>query len=103
MKTVEIDMIHQDIDHRVIEDIGEVPNFEDPCKVILYNDNHNSMQHVMECLIKVFGHSVGMAKKIMLEAHKNGKTVAQVEGREEAVKHKQQLESAGITAEVETM
>lgn len=70
-------------------------------QVVLYNDNVNTVDYVVKCLIRIFGHPQGLAEKIMLEAHKTGRTIAQVEGREKAMQHKQQLEAAGLTADVE--
>lgn len=70
-------------------------------QVILYNDNVNTVEYVVSCLIKIFGHPQGLAEKIMMEAHKTGRTIAQVESREKAMQHKQQLEAAGLTADVE--
>ena len=70
-------------------------------QVVLYNDDVNSFDHVVHCLQDVFGHSHQIAEKVALEAHKNGKAIAEVEGHTEAVHHKEQLVSYGLTAEVE--
>jgi ATP-dependent Clp protease adapter protein ClpS len=70
-------------------------------QVIIYNDSHNTCIHVIMCLISVFGHSFELAKKIMMEAHRRGKAIAQVEGRDDAVRHCSQLIAFGITAKVE--
>ena len=71
------------------------------CQVVLYNDDVNSFEHVIKTVMQVFEHPHAIAMKLAWDAHQNGKTVAQVEGREDAVLHKQQLQSAGLTAEVE--
>jgi ATP-dependent Clp protease adaptor protein ClpS len=76
---------------------------EDMCQVVLFNDDHNTMEHVVECLMRVFGHPTELAGKIMLEAHERGRAVAEVEGRTEAAKHRDQLVSFGLTATVETL
>ena len=44
-------------------------------KVILYNDEFNSFDHVEECLRKICFKSKSEAKKIALEAHNKGKSV----------------------------
>src|SRR6266542_6692464 len=47
-----------------------------PYKVILHNDEHNSMEHVIESLRKaVPGMTLGKATAIMWEAHTSGKAV----------------------------
>jgi ATP-dependent Clp protease adaptor protein ClpS len=73
---------------------------EDLCEVILFNDDHNTAEFVVEALVKVFAHPVELAAKIMFEAHTKGKSIAEVEGETPATLHKQQLESLGLTAEV---
>ena len=73
---------------------------EDLCEVILYNDDHNIAEFVVEALMKVFAHPIELAAKIMFEAHTKGKAIAEVEGETPATLHKQQLESLGLTAEV---
>lgn len=87
---------------RVLEkqDTGTGTGFGD-YQVILYNDNHNTCEHVAGCLMTVFGHSFDMATKIMLEAHRKGRTIAQVEGRDDAVRHCGQLVSKGLESKVE--
>ena len=76
---------------------------DDPCQVILHNDEVNTMPFVIACLVQVFGHPVALAAKIMAEAHRNGRAVAQVEDRATATQHRQQLQSFGLTADVEPL
>jgi ATP-dependent Clp protease adapter protein ClpS len=70
-------------------------------QVILYNDSRNTCDHVVSCLMSIFGHSHAMAMKIMLEAHTSGRTIAQVEGQIEAIHHVIQLTQAGLQAKSE--
>ena len=71
------------------------------CQVVLYNDNVNDMVHVVDSLIMVFGHNVGIATKVMMEAHEKGRAVAEVEEAEKAIVHKAQLTARKLTADVE--
>ncbi|NCC51152.1 MAG: ATP-dependent Clp protease adaptor ClpS [Spartobacteria bacterium] len=70
-------------------------------QVILYNDDANSMERVVMCLMKIFGHNTQLAVKIMLEAHEKGRAVAEIEPREAAQLHKDQLQSYGLLAAIE--
>jgi ATP-dependent Clp protease adapter protein ClpS len=79
---------------------GEV-KLEDMFQLVIWNDDVNSMEHVVGCLMKVFGHTIHLAVKIMKEAHDKGKAVAEVESEHEAKLHKSQLESQGITVTLE--
>jgi ATP-dependent Clp protease adaptor protein ClpS len=71
------------------------------CQVVLFNDNHNSFDHVILSLIAVFGHNEAIAKKVAMEAHTTGKSVAEVEEAEKALLHKEMLETLGLTSEIE--
>lgn len=88
------------VPQRMVE-TGAVEKLEDVYEVILYNDDHNEAFYVVDCLVKVFAHPVGLAVKIMLEAHNTGRAIAQVEGLSEARLHRDQLVSAGLTADIE--
>lgn len=56
---------------KVIDDINSIYGH----KVILYNDNVNSFDHVEECLIKICFKAEDEAIKIAMEAHTKGKAV----------------------------
>ena len=74
---------------------------EDFCQVLLHNDDHNAADYVVDCLMRVFGHKTPLAIKIMLEAHENGKSIAEVEGESRAKRHRDQLQSCGLSSTVE--
>lgn len=93
MSTATIEKPQQAQDEGVIFDRG--------WQVVLFNDDVNAFHNVVNWLMQIFGHTVELATKIALEAHKNGKTVAEVEGHDSALLHKQQLQSFGLCAEVE--
>jgi len=95
-RTGRLDEVHPLLDHRIF-DSGE------QCQVILFDDDHNTYQHVVQTLMQVFSYSEGMADKITLDAHKTGKTIAQVEDHEKAVKHVSELTAAGLKAEVDSL
>ena len=82
---------------------GKKPHvsLEDMFQVILHNDDHNTMEHVIAALMQVFGHSAHLAFKIMKEAHLKGKAVADVEPETEAKLHRDQLQSLSLTSTVE--
>lgn len=73
---------------------------EDLCEVVLFNDDHNTAEFVVDALMQVFAHSMELAAKIMYEAHTKGKAIAEVEAETQAKLHKQQLQALGLTAEV---
>lgn len=71
------------------------------CQVVLFNDDINSMEYVVLCLMQVFGHNLPIAAKIMYEAHHRGRAIAEVEGESSANHHTTQLHTHGLNAVVE--
>lgn len=75
----------------------------DPYAVILYNDDVNSMEHVVKSLLRsVPGLATQTAIKIMMEAHTNGRAVVIVCPLELAELVRDRLESCGLTATIES-
>ncbi|MXW25831.1 MAG: ATP-dependent Clp protease adaptor ClpS [Dehalococcoidia bacterium] len=73
-----------------------------PYRVILHNDEHNTMDHVVESLVRcVPSLTVEAAAAIMIEAHNEGKATV-IECPKEAAEHyRGALESCGLTATIE--
>lgn len=86
-------------DTRTVQGTG----LDRPCQVVLYNDDHHTMEFVIECLARVFGHSADLAAKITWEAHRRGRAIAEVEDAEAARRHCAQLVGYGLRAEVESV
>ncbi|HMV77243.1 MAG TPA: ATP-dependent Clp protease adaptor ClpS [Leptospiraceae bacterium] len=58
-------------DPEVKEDISKIYRH----RVVLYNDDINSFDHVIECVMTICGKNEEEAFKITLEAHEKGKSV----------------------------
>ena len=85
-----------------------LPNVEDltkllpPYKVLLHNDDHNSMDHVVRSLLRSVPKLSRMrAIQIMLEAHNSGVALVIVCPLEQAELFRDRLESCGLTATIE--
>jgi ATP-dependent Clp protease adaptor protein ClpS len=73
-----------------------------PWSVILHNDDHNDMLHVVQSLVKsVPNLSTVRATRIMLEAHNQGKAIVITCPLELAELYRERLESFGLTATIE--
>jgi ATP-dependent Clp protease adaptor protein ClpS len=70
-------------------------------KVLLHNDDKNSMDHVVRVLMRVFKFDVPECERIMLEAHRNGVALCAVEPFEQAELHRDQLRSFSLIATIE--
>ena len=78
------------------------PRALDPYQVILYNDDHNSMDHVVRSLVRsVPGMSTKRAHDLMQEAHTTGRAVVLVCPLELAELVRDRLQSCGLTATIE--
>ena len=70
-------------------------------KVLLHNDDVNSMEHVVRALMRVFKFEQDRCEQIMLEAHKSGVALCTVEPLEQAELHRDQLQSFSLVATIE--
>jgi ATP-dependent Clp protease adaptor protein ClpS len=64
-----------------------------PYNVILLNDDHHSMEFVVEVLCKVLGCSVERACQFMLEAHTTGRAIIWTGTREVAELKAEQIQT----------
>jgi ATP-dependent Clp protease adaptor protein ClpS len=72
-----------------------------PYKVLLHNDDRNSMEHVVKALMRVFKFAQQKCEQIMIEAHRNGLAVCAIETLEQAEHHRDQLISFSLTSTIE--
>ena len=70
-------------------------------KVILHNDDVNSFDHVIVSLMEIFKFDTEKAVTVTLEAHKTGTSLVKIEPYEHAELHRDQLQSASLTATIE--
>jgi ATP-dependent Clp protease adaptor protein ClpS len=87
---------------RIDEGTQQKPAILPPWSVILHNDDHNDMIHVVRSLIKsVPNLGTTRATRIMLEAHNRGKAIVTTCPLELAELYRDRLESFGLTATIE--
>ena len=83
-------------------DTGTMPLILPPYAVILHNDDHNDMGHVVRSIVLCVPEvSPEQAVEIMLEAHLNGRALVIVCPLERAELYRDRLESRGLTATIE--
>ncbi len=73
----------------------------DMYSVLLFDDTENVREYVVICLMQVFAHSAVLAYKIMMEADRAGKALAEVEEEALARRHCKQLQDFGLLASIE--
>lgn len=73
-----------------------------PYLVVLHNDDHNLMDHVVRSLLKcVPSLTTERAAEIMFEAHQHGRATVIKCPKEAAEHYREKLESCGLTATIE--
>ena len=78
--------------------LRQIPHY----RVLLYNDDHNSMDHVVVALVRTVPQlSVEEAVRVMLEAHTNGIAQVVVCPKETAEFYREGLEHNGLTSTIE--
>ncbi len=70
-------------------------------KVLIHNDDVNTMDHVVRVLMQVFKLERQVCERIMLDAHNNGFALCTVEPLEQAELHRDQLQSFSLVATIE--
>ena len=70
-------------------------------KVLLHNDDHNTMEHVVRVLLRVFKFEQERCEQIMLETHNHGVALCTVEPLEQAEHHRDQLQSFSLISTIE--
>lgn len=70
-------------------------------KVLIHNDDVNTMEHVVGALMQVFKIERQACERIMIEAHDNGLALCTVEPFEKAEFHRDQLQSFSLFATIE--
>ena len=70
-------------------------------RVLLHNDDANTMDHVVRTLVRVFRFEQPECERIMLEAHRNGVALCTIEPFEQAELHRDQLRSSSLIATIE--
>jgi ATP-dependent Clp protease adaptor protein ClpS len=83
-------------------DLERLQELLPPWAVILHNDDVNSMDYVVRCLIKsVDGVSLERATEIMLEAHTHGRALVVTCPLERAELYRDRLASFSLTVTIE--
>ncbi|MBL8990119.1 MAG: ATP-dependent Clp protease adaptor ClpS [Phycisphaerae bacterium] len=72
-----------------------------PFRVLLHNDDHNTMEHVVVAIVQIASMPVRRAYQVMIEAHEKGLALVKVCHREQAELLQEQFQSKGLTATIE--
>jgi ATP-dependent Clp protease adaptor protein ClpS len=87
---------------RTDEDVRSALRLLPRYRVLLFNDDHNSMDHVVVALVSAVPH-LGFegAVRVMLEAHTHGQALVIICPKETAEFYREKLEQYGLTSTIE--
>jgi len=88
-------LIETDIEEK--QRTSSIPRY----KVLLHNDDINTMDHVVRALMRVFKFERPECERIMFEAHERGVALCAVEPLEQAELHRDQLVSFSLISTIE--
>ena len=87
-----------DIEAQIDEAIKEL--IEPTKSIILYNDNHNTFDHVIKYLMKYCEHNLEQAEQCAILVHYKGKCTVKTGSFDELKPQCTQLLEAGLSAEI---
>ncbi len=82
--------------------IEVAPVTEVKSKLVVYNDDFNTFDWVIQCFIEVCGHTFEQSEQLSLIVHFKGKAVVKTGERNVLVSMKEELINRGLSAAVET-
>lgn len=74
-----------------------------PAELLVYNDDHNTFQWVIECFVDVLSHSRTQSEQLAMIIHYKGKAVVKTAPHEILRPFKDALVERGLSAVIESM
>lgn len=85
----------------ILEDSGISVSSEQEYRLILWNDDFNSFEWVILCLVALLGFTPEKAEKSAWAVHLEGKDVVKTGSKESLEPYKKFLEERGLTVSIE--
>ena len=70
-------------------------------RVIVHDDNHNTFDHVVDCLMNVCGHGYLQSVQCATITHMSSKCAVYTDSYDECILVQRELQSLGITVSIE--
>ncbi|MCA1750870.1 MAG: ATP-dependent Clp protease adaptor ClpS [Cryomorphaceae bacterium] len=88
-----------DVEEEVVLDLDEL--LKEPKEIVLYNDDHNTFDFVIESLVKVCSHTLTQAEQCTYLVHYKGKCSVKRGEVEKLQSMRTALLDRGLSAEIE--
>ncbi len=76
-------------------------SIEAPSELVVYNDDHNTFDWVIECFVDVLGHSSVQSEQLALIIHFKGKAIVKSGSKKDLKPQKDALVDKGLSAIIE--
>lgn len=87
--------------HREYEEDIAVPDLEDEFyRLVLWNDDYNTFDYVIECLMEICGHTAEQAEQCAMLVHYKGKCTVKTGALDKLKAMHEKLLSRGLTSEI---
>jgi ATP-dependent Clp protease adaptor protein ClpS len=94
-----LDCVTPDVETEVVLDVAL--DVDQEWNLVLYNDEHNTFDHVIDSLVSVCSHSSEQAEQCAMIVHTKGKCAVKSGSLKEVEKQCARLLTFDLTAEVE--
>lgn len=74
---------------------------ENESRLVLWNDDHNSFEWVIYCLVDILKFTIDRAEKTAWTVHLQGKDIIKTGSKKELEPYKKLLEERGLTLSIE--
>ena len=95
--------IFSETDELLLEDIAVDSGNDTVSQIVVYNDEFNTFQWVIECFIDILKHSSQQAEQLSIMIHYKGKASVKQASMRELKPLKNALVERGLSAVIETM
>jgi len=85
----------------ILAESGISSSLENECKLVLWNDDHNSFEWVIFCLSNLLNFTFEDAEKTAWNVHLQGKDIIKTGSKESLEPYKKLLEERGLTVSIE--
>ena len=94
---------HASTDTREQEDLALLELLDEESQLLIYNDDHNTFDWVIQCLVEVLGHSSEQSEQLAMIIHYKGKATVKSGSHDELQPLKDALCDRGLSAVIEGM
>ncbi|MDX1940895.1 MAG: ATP-dependent Clp protease adaptor ClpS [Saprospiraceae bacterium] len=95
------DLSVEEMEEVLVEDEVSDTDIGDVAHLIVYNDDHNTFDWVIQCFIEILGHTPEQSEQLALIIHFKGKATVKTAPKNELKPKKDALVDRGLSAVIE--